>query len=702
MRRTFDSRVFIKYFNNLHNEPSRTILRLTFALVALTTTALAQFTQPLSSPFSVGTYPYSVAVADFNRDGIPDLVFANEGATNVTVMLGNGSGGFTASTGSPFAVGSSATSVTVGDFNGDGKPDLAVACAITNQVVILLGDGAGGFSAAPGSPITVGTGPSSLAVGDFNRDGKMDLAVANFNSGSSSTITILLGNGSGGFTAGTPVAAGSGARSIGLGDFNGDGNVDLVIANQQSNNVTVLLGNGSGGFSQASGSPIGVGQSPVSISVADLNGDGKLDLVVANQTTNNLSVLLGSGSGGFSAASGSPIPAGQGTDTVAVGDFNGDGMPDIVAGNMTSGNLTILQGNGLGGFNAASYSPISMGITPTSVAVTDVDGSGVADIVVAGGSSGQGAVLLNNQAVVSPIRVAPAVGAGSNQTFTFSFTDPGGFANLSVVDVLISTFLDGQQACYFALAPASATSGYLYLVDDAGDGGYVSGTPMLLPSSGTLQNSQCALNGVGSSISGNGKTLTLTLSITFSSGFVGNKVVYMAARTNSTNSGWQSMGTWNVAGAAATGPGVGTVSPGRSTSTGQNYTFTFTDTNGYADLSVLDILTNSFLDGISACYIAYAPTGPSTGYLYLVDDAGDGGYAPGSPVLLSSGSVLQNSQCAINTAASSASASGNTLTLNLSLTFKGGFAGNQVFYLAARNNSTGNSGWQAAGSVLVP
>ena len=103
-----------------------------------------------------------------------------------------------------------------------------------------------------------------------------------------------------------------------------------------------------------------------------------------------------------------------------------------------------------------------------------------------------------------------------------------------------------------------------------------------------------------------------------------------------------------------------------------------------------------------ACYLALAPTSATNGYLYLVDDAGDGGYAPGSPIALSSGGTLQNSQCTINTAGSSASASGNTLTLNLAMTFNPSFAGNQVFYLAARNHTTGNSGWQAVGSVTVP
>ena len=364
---------------------------------------------------------------------------------------------------------------------------------------------------------------------------------------------------------------------------------------------------------------------------------------------------------------------------------------------------------------ATASSGLTVTFSSTTRGVCTVSGSSVT--IVAGGACSITASQSGNSnyaaatpvaqsftvtSTLAPTAVSPASGSGLANTFTFTFRDPAGYADLAVVDVLISTFLDGQQSCYLAVAPASGTSGFLYLVDDAGDGGYVSGTPMSLPSSGSLHNSQCTISGTGSSISGSGNILTLTLAITFTPSFAGNKVFYTAARSNTQNSGWQSIGTWNVPGTAATGPGVGTVSPGRSTSTGQNYTFTFTDTNGYADLSVLDILTNSFLDGINACYIAYAPTGPSTGYLYLVDDAGDGGYAPGSPVLLSSGSVLQNSQCAINTAASSASASGNTLTLNLSLTFKGGFAGNQVFYLAARNNSTGNSGWQAAGSVTVP
>jgi hypothetical protein len=304
--------------------------------------------------------------------------------------------------------------------------------------------------------------------------------------------------------------------------------------------------------------------------------------------------------------------------------------------------------------------------------------------------------------VPEPSSVSSGAGSGLTQAFTFTFQDPNGYADLAVTDILVNNFLNGIAACYVAFAPASASSGYLYLVDDAGDGGYAAGSPMALPGSGTLSNSQCTINGTGSSVSASGNTLTLTLSITFTSAFSGNKIVYMAARSNTQNSGWQALGTWNVPGAAAAGPAVEGMSPARTTSTGQTYSFTFTDTAGDSDLAVVDILTNDFLNGIQACYVAYAPVSGTAGYLYLVDDAGDGGYAAGSPMALPGTGTLSNSQCTVNLAGSSVSASGDTLSLNLAITFSPSFAGNQVFYAAARNNSTGNSGWQAIGSVTIP
>jgi Beta-propeller repeat len=303
---------------------------------------------------------------------------------------------------------------------------------------------------------------------------------------------------------------------------------------------------------------------------------------------------------------------------------------------------------------------------------------------------------------LTSLSVSPGAGSGLTQIFTFTFDDLDGYTDLAVVDVLINSSLNGIAACYVALAPASATSGYLYLVDNANDGGYASGSPLLLPSTSSLQNSQCTISGSGSSVSSSGNTLTLKLAVTFTSAFDGNKIFFMEARSNTQNSGWQAMGTWAVPGQAPVGPAVVGVAPARSITTGQTYTFTFSDTNGYADLAVVNVLTDTFLNGMAACYLAFAPASASSGTLYLVDDGGDGGYASGSPMALPSGGTLQNSQCTISGTGSSVAASGNTLTLNLAITFSSSFAGNQVFYLAARNNSTGNSGWQAAGSVTVP
>ena len=358
---------------------------------------------------------------------------------------------------------------------------------------------------------------------------------------------------------------------------------------------------------------------------------------------------------------------------------------------------------------AVAFNPTSTGVCTTAGNVVTIVATGPCSITASQAGNGNYTAALSviraftvTAAVVSPIIISPGAGSATTQTLTFTFQDPNGYADLAVVNVLINNYLDGVGACYMAFAPVNATSGYLYLVDDAGDGGYASGSPISLPSSSSLHNSQCTINGTGSSVSASGNTLTLTLAITFASGFSGNKIFYTAARSNSQNSGWQALGTWNVPGTAPTGPAVGGVAPARSATTGQTYAFTFTDTNGFADLTVVNVLINNFLDGIGACYVAFVPTSATSGSLYLVDDAGDGGYASGSPISLPSSSTLQNSQCTISGAGSSVSASGNTLTLNLAMTFSSSFTGNQVLYLAARNNSTGNSGWQAVGSVTVP
>ena len=392
------------------------------------------------SPFTVGNSPFAVAVGDFNSDGKADLAVANTGDSTVTVLLGTGAGGFTQAPGSPFHVGSpfnmgnNPSSIAVADFDGDGKLDLAVADSGSSNVTVLLGNGAGSFTQAGGSPFTVGNTPVSVAVADFNGDGNPDLAVANNGSGN---VTILLGNGAGGFTApnGSPFGAGTSPQYIAAGDFNNDGKADLAIANFGSNNVTILLGNGNGSFTAAAGSPIMVGTAPSSIAVTDFNSDGKQDLAITNEGSSSVTVLLGNGNGTFAAAAGSPVATGLDPYGVATLDFNGDGKPDLAVANAGSNNVTVLLGNGSGGFTPAGNSPFMVGNGPTSIAVADFNSDGRADIAVTNyGFEPAGTnitVLLGSDIALGFFPIAPcrAVDTRAGQSKMGAFGPPALVAN---------------------------------------------------------------------------------------------------------------------------------------------------------------------------------------------------------------------------------------------------------------------------------
>jgi hypothetical protein len=233
--------------------------------------------------YATGALPYSVAVGDFNGDGIKDLVTADQLADTVSVLLGDGSGGFGAKT--DFATGTGPHSVAVGDFNGDGIKDLVTADIGADTVSVLLGDGSGGFAAK--TDFATGAGPRWVAVGDFNADGQQDLVTAN-NGGN--TVSVLLGNGNGTFQVKTDYAAGAGAYSVAVGDFNGDGKQDLAVANANANTGSVLLGNGDGTF--AAKTDFVTGALPLSVVVGDFNSDGRQELAVANHDSNTVSVLL--------------------------------------------------------------------------------------------------------------------------------------------------------------------------------------------------------------------------------------------------------------------------------------------------------------------------------------------------------------------------------------------------------------------------
>jgi len=288
--------------------------------------------------------------------------------------------------------------------------------------------------------------------------------------------------------------------------------------------------------------------------------------------------------------------------------------------------------------------------------------------------------------------MSPAGGSGGNRVMTFTFSDGNGAADLNVANVLINTGLDGSNSCYLAYVRSANT---LYLMNDAG-------TDLLpgigLAGSGSIANSRCSVAGAGSSATVSGTTLTLMLNLSFTAAHAGNRVVYAAARdVAGGNSGWRAVGVWQVPGSAAASTAVGSLLASGISGTSGTVSATFTDSDGFADLNVVNLLINTGLDGGGACYLAYAR---SANAIYLVTDAGDGllpGVTPGSA------GMAANSQCSVLGSGSVVSAAGNSLTLTLNLSMSTpAFRGARVIYAAARDLAGNNSGWQAIGTWNVP
>jgi Calx-beta domain/FG-GAP-like repeat/Bacterial Ig-like domain len=324
--------------------------------------------------YAAGSFPFSMAVADFNSDGAPDLAMAGSG--KVSILLGTGDGSFQAPI--IYDAGSAGFSVAAADFNGDGALDLALADSSLNNVRVWRGIGDGTFQ--PVGSYAVGSQPRSVAVGEFNGDGVLDLAVANRDS---DNVSVLLGRGDGTFQPRVNYAAGSGTQAVTIGDWNGDGNSDFASTSSDTNSVSIMLGRGDGTF--LAGGTFVIGSLPVAIVSGDWDGDGHLDLAVADSAFSGggspaVSVLLGNGDGTFVAAR--SYVAGNHPRDVAVGDFNEDGAPDIAVANYHSDYVSVFLGLGDGTFETAvNY---AIGTSASSVAVADFDGDGHQDLAVAG------------------------------------------------------------------------------------------------------------------------------------------------------------------------------------------------------------------------------------------------------------------------------------------------------------------------------
>jgi hypothetical protein len=397
----------------------------TFA-VGATPACAAGFGQASGSPFASPGATGALALGDVNGDGNVDSVVLNPATAQLQVFLGDGKGGLAPT--APVATGGTKpVAVALADLDGDGKLDAAVANEGSNNVSVLIGNGAGGFLPAPKSPFgTDSARPAVVITGDFNGDARRDVAVVN---NSSADVSIMLGDGTGGLAlAGPPtVTHGDHPRTAAAGDFNGDGKLDVAVGND-SGNVAVLIGDGTGKLSSAAGSPFGL--TPAALGAGDFNGDGKLDVAVAN-TTGKVTILAGNGAGALTPlpATVPAITAGSGPSSLAVADVSRDGKLDIVIANAGSGDLTVLLGDGAGGFTAAPGTPVQTGgASPSSLALADLNGDGKIDLVAVNAGSASLSVLLNGVALPLPTFVSYPASPVPGQQVTFAYTSGGAIA----------------------------------------------------------------------------------------------------------------------------------------------------------------------------------------------------------------------------------------------------------------------------------
>jgi hypothetical protein len=340
------------------------------------------FATPVSYPGSAGA-PASVAVGDFNGDGKPDLITANTSAGTVDVFLNQGNGTY----GTPITshTGNNPVDIEVGDLNDDGKEDIvALGSYYLSAMTVLSGNGDGTFQAPVAYPET--NPPTEIQIHDMNGDNHPDIVMDNefFNS-----TSVLMNNGDGTFGAKLDTPAGSFPSSEAIGDFNGDGKPDLVVTAAGVASVGVLTANGDGTFQAVKSLPIG--GPPTGVVVGDFNGDGKADIAVAQQSpANSVGILLGNGDGTFQpvsnyAVGGSPL-------NIATADFNGDGVTDLIE--ETSSGYSVELGRGDGSF----YAPETTAVTGVrALAIGDFNGDGAPDVATTStGSTSAVSVLMNS------------------------------------------------------------------------------------------------------------------------------------------------------------------------------------------------------------------------------------------------------------------------------------------------------------------
>jgi len=422
-----------------------------------------------------GNRPSGTAIADVNGDGRQDLIVVNQTDGTVSVLLGMPDGTFGGRT--DVSAGTEPYGIVIGDFNEDGKIDIAVTnlCGPScGNISVLLGNGDGTFKA----PVSYPTGPSpvGLVVADFNHDGHLDIAVVDGCGTSCGFVSVLLGKGDGTFQVKTDYAVGQSPGALVAADLNGDGKIDIAVANL-SNSISILIGNGDGTFQAAANYPSA--GAPAFLAVSDLNGDKIPDLVVThNDAPWAATILFGNGDGTFQPEQVIPMQAGGSVATapVQIVDLNADGKQDLVFSSVSQGGTLIFLGNGDGTFQGPTN--FATGSYPFAFSVADVNGDGKKDLVVADQESNHVMVLLGNgDGTFSPREDLPIDPLGINLPYGVSSGivdfNGDGIPDLAVASSngVVSVLVGKGKGQYEAPLNSNANgTGSMKIADFNGDG----------------------------------------------------------------------------------------------------------------------------------------------------------------------------------------------------------------------------------------